>query len=52
MGGAYFDSDKLEVGGDNSGLKSLVYTIGVTVAAAVGDPEYEDISGYHFFPRC
>ena len=49
--GAYFDSDKLEVGGDNSDLKSIVYTIGVTVASANGDREYEDTCGYHFFPR-
>ena len=40
--GAYFDSDKLEVGGDNSNLESIMYTIGVPMASANGDPEYED----------
>ena len=39
------------MGGDNSDLKSIVYTIGVTVASANGDPEYEDTCGYHFIPR-
>ena len=48
--GAYFDSDKLEVGGDNSDLESLVYTIGVTVASASGDPEYRTPAGIISFP--
>ena len=39
---AHFDSDKLEVGGDNSNLESIMYTIGVPMASANGDPEYED----------